>query len=295
MLASELMAAGLSVDPAVRIRRTSRILAHGKREFERLRKEIGIDLTAHEQPCIRSLGVGAALAEFAISGIPMTRKERFAVMALGGLAILMVSAVDSALDRGLPLPYLFPLDEETAGSGRAQPELSFIRSAVRLYFRRLAALPCARPQFRRIVETAIERMYAAELESVSCPDISRRAWWRKNVLPIAILGIPAWIVAERASPADFRRHLAWLCRLGEFFGWLDDCVDYSEDQANSHANRIDTRLQFMSQFQLVRAIAGQAKRVLEQWDAVNPAVPARDYFAVVVWGWIELKPGRASL
>ncbi len=294
MLAGELMTAGVSVDPGVRIQRTSRIWALGQREFARLREEIGVDLTAHEQPCIRSLGVGAALTEFAISGIPLTRRERFAVMALGGLAILMVSAVDSALDRGLQLPCLFPLDLKAASSGRVQSELSFIRSAVNLYFRRLAALPRARTQFRRIVETAIERMYAAELESVSCPNISRRAWWRKNVLPIAILGIPAWIVAERCSPADFRRHLAWLCRLGEFFGWLDDFVNYSEDQANSHANRIDTRLQFMSQSQLVRAIAGQAKRVLAQWDAVNPAGPARDYFAVVVWGWIEHKRVHAS-
>ncbi len=294
MLAGELMASGVTVDPAVRTQRTSRIWALGRREFARLREEIGVDLTAHERPCIRSLGVGAALTEFAISCIPLTRRERFALMALGGLAILMVSAVDSALDRGLPLPYLFPLDEETAGSGGAQPELAFIRSAVSLYFRRLASLPCARPQFRRIVETAIERMYAAELESVSCPHIGRRAWWRKNVLPIAILGIPAWIVAERCGPADFRRHLAWLCRLGEFFGWLDDCVDYSEDQANSHANRIDTRLQCMSQFQLVRSIAGQAKRVLAEWDAVNPAVPSRDYFTVVVWGWIERKTVHAS-
>lgn len=294
MLAGELTAAGITIDPAVRARRTARIRARGEREFERLREEIGIDITPYKQPCIRSLGVGAALTEFAISGVPLAHKGRLAVIALGGVAVLMVSAVDSALDRGVPLPCLLPPDGESEGARSSQPIPSLIRAALNVYFRRLAALPQASPQLCGMVKKAIDRMYAAELETVFCPSVGRRAWWRKNVLPIAILGIPAWMAAGPSAADQFRRHLAWLCRLGEFFGWLDDCVDYGHDLANAHANRIDTRLQSRSQAQLVRDIAGQAKRILTQWDAVNPLVPARDYFAVIVWGWIEHRPEHAT-
>jgi hypothetical protein len=286
MLADELVEMGVTVDPAVRALLTARIRARGGREFERLQAESGIDIARFEKPCIQSLGVGAALTEFAVSGVPLTPEGLSTVTALGGLAILMVSAFDSALDGGVQIPALFPLD----GAGAAQRKPSLIRSAVNLYFKRLAGLPQTRPQIRRMIEKVVDRMYAAELESASGPNISRRSWWRKNTLPIAILGIPAWMAADSCPAFDFRRHLAWLCRLGEFFGWLDDCVDYDEDLANGHANRIDFRLQSMPQSCLVRNIAGQAKRILSQWDTVNPAVPARDYFAVVVWGWIEHKP-----
>ena len=294
MLAAEFAVMGLTVDPAVRNLLIARILARGRREFKRLQREIGIDISRFEQPCIRSLGVGAALTEFAISGVPLTREGRLAVTALGGLAILMVSAFDSALDKGAEIPRLFPLDEGSDGAGVVQRKPSLIRSAVNLYFKRLADLPQTRPQIRRMIEKAIDRMYAAELESVSGPNISRGSWWRKNTLPIALLGIPAWIVADSCTAVHFRRHLAWLCRLGEFFGWVDDCVDYHEDLANTHANRIDFRLRSMPQARLVRNIAGQARRILSQWDDVNPAVPARDYFAVIVWGWMEHKPVHAS-
>jgi hypothetical protein len=112
------------------------------------------------------------------------------------LAILMVSAFDSALDAGMQIPALFPLDGDIEDADCAQGKPSLIRNAVSLYFRRLAALPQTRPRVRRIVEKSIERMYAAELESVANPKISRQAWYRMNALPIAVLGIPAWMVSD---------------------------------------------------------------------------------------------------
>jgi hypothetical protein len=287
MLADEFVEMGVTIDPDVRTRLTAEVWARGNREFERLQQEIGIDITHFKKPCIRSLGIGAAFTEMAVSSVPLTAEGLSAVTALGGLAVLMVSAFDSALDAGLQIPALFPLDGDIESAGGAQRKPSLIRSAVNLYFRRLAALPQTRPQVRRVVEKSIERMYAAELESVAGPKISRQSWYRKNALPIAILGIPAWMVADACPDEHFRRHLAWLCRLGEFFGWLDDCVDYDEDLANGHANRIDFRLQSMPQSRLVHTIAGQAKYILSQWDVVDPASPVRDYFAVIVWGWID--------
>jgi len=291
MLADEFVAMGVTIDPDVRTRFTAGVWARGDREFERLQQEIGIDITHFKKPCVQSLGIGAALTEMAVSGVPLTAEALSAVTALGGLAILMGSALDSALDAGVQVPALFPLNGDVEPAGCAKPSL--IRSAVNLYFRRLAALPQTRPQVIRVVEKSIERMYAAELESVAGPNISRRSWYRKNALPIAILGIPAWMVADTCPDRHFRRHFSWLCRLGEFFGWLDDCVDYDEDRVNAHANRIDFRLQSMPQSRLVQTIAGQAKRVLSQWDLVDPASPVRDYFAVIVWGCIDQKPVHA--
>jgi hypothetical protein len=293
MLADQFVSMGVTVDPAVRARLTARVRTRGIREFRRFREEIDIDITGFEKPCIQSLGIGAALTEFAVSGLPLTSEGLSAVTALGGLAVLMVSAFDSALDGGLQVPDLFPLDRGADRPGCARHKPSLIRSAVTLYFCRLAGLPQTQPQVKGIIERAIERMYVAELESVGGPNVSRRCWWRKNALPIALLGIPAWMAVDTCQDEGFRRHLAWLCRLGEFFGWLDDCVDYEADLANAHANRIDFRLQSIPASRLVRNIAGQAKRILSQWDIVNPAAPARDYFAAIVWGWIDQNPVHA--
>jgi hypothetical protein len=294
LLADEFTAMGVNLDSVLRIRLNGQVRARGNREFEQLQREIGIDITRFKNPCIQSLGIGAVLTEMAVSGVPLSPEALSTVTSLGGLAILMVSAFDSALDAGVQIPPLFPLDGDTDCAAHAPRKPSLIRSAVNLYFRRLAALPQTRPNVRRIVERTIDRMYAAELESVAGARISRQSWWRKNVLPVAILGIPAWMVADACPGTHFRRHLAWLCRLGEFFGWLDDCVDYDEDLANAHANRVDFRLQVMSQSRLVQTIARQAKRILSQWEVVNPEFPAREYFAVIVWGWIDQKHVHTS-
>lgn len=290
LLADEFTAIGVNLDSELRTRFNTQVWVRGNREFEQLQREIGIDITRFENPCIQSLGIGAVLTEMVVSGVPLSSEALSAVTSLGGLAILMVSAFDSALDAGLRIPPLFPLDGDIDCAPSTARKPSLIRSAVNLYFRRLAALPQARQHVRRIVEKTIDRMYAAELESVAGAKISRQSWWRKNVLPVAILGLPAWMVADACPGTHFRRHLAWLCRLGEFFGWLDDCVDYDEDLANAHANRIDFRLQAMSQSRLVQTIARQAKRILSQWDVVNLEFPAREYFAVIVWGWIDQRP-----
>jgi hypothetical protein len=287
ILASELIAAGITIGQADKDLSAGRILARGEREFQQIKREIGIDLTRYRRACVRSLGTGAALAEFAIAEVPMAREERRSVTALGGLAILMVSAFDAALDGGVSVPPVFPR--------QTPPYPSLIHHTVDLYYRRLAALPQTLPQVNDMVEKAIARMYVAELQSVGTPHISRSVWWRKNVLPIALLGLPAWMAADSFSAGDFRRHFVWLCRLGEFFGWLDDCVDYTRDLAAGHANRIEVRLRSMSPSRLAGRIASQARWILSQWDAVNPASWVRNYFAVIVWTWIENNPDHALL
>jgi hypothetical protein len=293
MLADEFTAMGLVAGSDVREDVRAQVWARGNQEFKRLQEEIGIDITPFKGPCIQGLGVGITLTEMVLLGIPLTPEELSSVTALGGLAILMVSAFDSALDAGVRIPQLFPLDRGVEYAEHCRREPPLIRSAVELYFKRLAAFPQTRPHVRRLIEKAINRMYTAELQSGVGPGISRQSWWRKNALPIAILGIPAWMVSEVYSPDQLQRHLAWLCRMGEFFGWLDDCVDYDDDLANAHANRLGCRLQTMSQSRLVSNIGEQARRILSRWESINSASRAQEYFAVIVWDWMEQEPVHA--
>ena len=85
----------------------------------------------------------------------------------------------------------------------------------------------------------------------------------------------------------------WLGRVGEFFGWLDDCVDYEDDLAGGHANRIHVLLRMASTAQVARHIAWQGRRILFEWDSWNDSSSVRDVLAVIVWAWIENKPALA--
>jgi hypothetical protein len=104
-----------------------------------------------------------------------------------------------------------------------------------------------------------------------------------------MLGLPAWIAADSFDSCRCMRHLMWLARVGEFFGWVDDCVDYTEDVTLGQANRIDGRLCSISKEQFVRKIAASGKQLLAQWDLANGPSTLRSTFGVIVWSWIENK------
>jgi len=236
--------------------------------------------------------MGAVLTEFAAAQVPLSPDCRRAVAALGGLLILTVSAFDKVLDSGRPPPrvcFAAEPEPQPLHAGSVEELLPALQAE---YFRRLDRLPRRQPELRELADSVFQRMYAAELRSTSAASVSRSTWWRKNVLPILMLGLPGWIATDSFNPSSCMRHLRWIARLGEFFGWLDDCVDYLEDVRLGQANRIDARLRSISKEQLVRTIAGQGKRVLEQWDRDEPGPPLHSTFAVIVWSWIENKPAR---
>jgi len=292
-LANELIAASLAVDTAAKNLVAARILFSGERQFEKLKKEVCADIAAFRQPYARALGTGSVFAEFAISGVPLGPDYCEAVCALGGLIILIVSAFDVLLDAGGTAPDLLPPERRVGRAGDARNG-SVVAALLDVYFRRLDELPQTRPGVRAIVDSAIRRMYLAELQSRRAGrEIGRSAWWRKNALPIMVLGVPAWMAACSFEPRFFRRHLMWLGRVGEFFGWLDDCVDYEDDLAGGHANRIHVLLRMASTAQVARHIAWQGRRILFEWDSWNDSSSVRDVLAVIVWAWIENKPALA--
>ena len=285
-VAEQLRSVGVTASRETMDRVSDRMIVRGWEDFHHLRSKVVTDLRPFQKPIVRSLGTGALLTEFVTAGVPVDGQNRAVLAALGGLVILIVSTFDVMLDEGGSVPVLFSASPIKPGSAE-DARFTLLRELVDLYFRELQMLPNARGEVRVLTETAIHRMYAAEVRSVSESCISRTTWWRKNVLPFVVMGLPAWLGSRSLDAAAFRRHLTWLCRLGEFFGWLDDCVDYADDSATGRPNRIDSQLRRRPAASLARGIAAQAQRVMLQWDAANQSSPKRDVFAVMVWSWIE--------
>jgi hypothetical protein len=293
-LARELILAGVTAGNAEKNEVSARIYWRGGELFHDLLDRFGSSLAPLRQAFVPGLGVGAVLTEFATADVPLSPDCRRALAGLGGLMILNVSVFDRVLDSGRPTPdvcFSAAPQCQPLYSGSTETMLAPLQAE---YFRRLDDLPQNQPQLRSMADTVIQRMYAAEIHSVSESPVARSTWWRKNSLPIVMLGLPAWIATDSFSSSAWTHHLMWLARLGEFFGWLDDCIDYMEDVRLGHANRIDARLRFISKEQLVRQIAAQGKRVLAQWSRVNGESPLRSTFAVIVWSWIENKPARMA-
>ena len=293
-LAGELTAAGVIADNDQKNFVSARISWRGTKLFEDLESEFGEGVTELREQFVSGLGMGAVAAEFVTAPVPVTPACRRALADLGGLLILSVTAFDRVLDSGRPPPEVRYSATPVSPPVHGGPLEAWLPSIQTEYFRRLDRLPQRQPAIRTLADSIMRRMYAAELGSVSPQPASRSTWWRKNVLPIVMLGLPAWIAADPFHSSSFFRHLMWLARLGEFFGWVDDCVDHAEDVILGQANRIDFRLRSTSREHLVHWIAAQGKRVLAQWDLASGPPALRSTFAVIVWSWIENQPARAG-
>ena len=293
-MADALSAAGIVADDGEKNLVSARIFRRGAEVFEELTGEFGPDLLPFRKSFVLALGTGAVVTEFVSAQIPLAAECRRALAELGGLLILYVTALDGIVDSGRPAPPICFTTTTGARPPAGSPLDAWVPTLLSEYIRRLDRLPRRQPRLRATADAAIRRMHAAELHSLSPAPVGRSTWWRKNVLPILMLGLPGWIAADSFDASSCLRHWIWLARLGEFFGWVDDCVDYAEDLRLGQANRIDFRLRSISKERLVRHIAAQGKRVLEQWDAANRASPLHSTFAVIVWSWIENQPARAD-
>jgi hypothetical protein len=285
LLARELNSAGLGIDAATRSVVTSMILHRGEVEFDRLHREI-CELDRYEESAIRTLGVGCSLTQFATCNVPVQAEYAAELRALGGLANLIVSAFDAMLDSGAVVPTLLSDDARGDRTHNESREAMVLRKLVTLYFQRLDSFPQVHKGIRVLIHRAIRRMYEAELDSVSGMKVARSTWWRKNVLPIVVMGFPVWLTVGRFAETEARRHLRWLCRVGEFFGWIDDCVDLESDELTGQPNRIADFLQRGSKEDLAHHILRQGRAILSAWNGAG-VQPSRDIFMVMVWTWLE--------
>ncbi len=287
LLRKELTDAGIVADAERRRVITGAITNRGWAEFDQLCGDVGLPMECVERSVVASLGMGAAVTEFATAGIGLAPEFAGRVAALGALSNVIVSAFDAIVDAGGAPPQI-DLGGTVQPEGRhGNLKRRILARLVELYYRRLNALPQENVEVRSLIDRSIRRMYAAELQSAGRKSGGRSVWWRKNVLPFVVTAAPGWLTIPRWTPERFLQHLRWLCRLGEFLGWVDDCVDLSRDESLGQSNRVGWYLASGSEAGLARRVAAQGHRILREWDAANGPSPVRDTFAVIVWSWID--------
>jgi hypothetical protein len=240
------------------------------------------------------MGVGTSFTAFLIRGIPLSPELVSAVASLGGIAHTIYALFDSLLDTSGAAPRLFSelplLSEDTLTRSRQKAVLDLVD----LYFRQIRSLcPEDSPRYLLLRRT-IQKLYKAELHSAASDKFCWSTWWRKNVLPIVVMGLPAWLSMPDEATITFAGHLRWLSRVGEFLGWLDDFADYEGDCASGQLNR----LRFHEHGpigKLARKVGAKGRRVLELWDSINDDSPARDTFTVIAWMWLAPRQSELPL
>jgi len=108
-----------------------------------------------------------------------------------------------------------------------------------VYFERLDALPwvSARAEVRSMLLRTIERMYRAERRTLGGDRARSLGHLRSKCgLPFVVMALPAWLATDEFDPLECWRHMHWSYRLGLLFGYVDDAVDFPEDQRHGRPN-----------------------------------------------------------
>ncbi len=285
-VAAELAARGFMTDPLCGKLVGARMADRGEREFQCLRKE-SVSLASFPAMCIHHLGVGASFTEFLICGLPLDRGLKSELATLGGIAHAIFAVFDALLDVSRCVPVLFGNNPQLSADSETCGKQQLVLDLVDLYFRKLDSLPATAPPVRRLLEQAIQRLYKAELRTADPNALRWSTWWRKNALPIVIMGLPAWLHMRESYQSEFAGHVLWLGRVGEFLGWLDDAADYERDASAGSANWL--RLRHKSSIDdCARRIAAKGRLVLNSWDSRNADSPVRDTFTVIAWNWLSV-------
>ena len=289
----ELSRAGFRPDPDYFSYICARTQHFGELEYDLLRNEIGPELGRRRRLAVRLLGFGHVMTEFVVAHRAFAERPDPAVLSLGSLANLIVSSYDGLLDSGQD-PEEIPLRSRLTDSGIGQGSGdSLIARLVDLYLARLSLLPHPHRQIHEILRRAILRMYDAERATVGEFEFSETNWRRKCALPFVIMGLPVWMTVPVPDAVVVRAHLAWLYRLGRFFGWIDDVSDLSEDLEAGRPNFFVSRRTLSG-----RRIARQGDLVLATWDeGARPdrySRTLRQTFFSVTWSWLGMNTSSSD-
>lgn len=261
-----------------------------------------------EDDCIRVLGFGHALTEFAIAPLHLRGTENDSVVSLGALANFIVATYDQFVDldmnRNTPLPrWVLEL------STRNENWLTFLgfmgfadfRMMARLvkgYFQDLKQLPYSKKHsyIHEYIKKSILRMYDAENLTLRTNKnlLDESTFQIKSAFPFVIMGLPAWLGIPVVNQRRYLWHIQWLYQLGEFFGWIDDVVDLEEDIRMGRSNRV-LNAQLMlkdrnEKVELARMIAHRGKWIIAEWqrhicDADALPSDASEVFSTCVCSW----------
>jgi hypothetical protein len=248
---------------------------------------------AAEEDCVRVLGFGSTLAEFAMAPLGLTGPGLGPAAALGALANLIVSLYDQWLDSGVRPGSVLPrwhlrgiadgrvwLRHGSLAAALVSPRRIFMARLVDQYFHRLGTLPyaSARPAAHHLLIRTIQRMYDAESATISETSTQCRARMlrRKSALPFVVLGLPGWLAVNVRPSISLRSHLGWLYRLGEFIGCIDDAIDLAEDASAGRPNLLLGELAAAgecrsSRIAVAQRIAARGSWVLREWRRAVPS------------------------
>ena len=285
-LINELSVKGLVRDSRLQSRIVRRIEHLGCLEAARLSLA---SLTGMNPAKVRwVLGSGFTMTEFLIAPV-IGAASPPAICSLGALVNLMVVLCDRLLDAGTPVDDILP------SSGRRSPVFDLL-DAYRVEF---AAVQPTHSLYA-LSEKLIARMIDSERQTVFARDrLPYRHWFRKSAFPIVLMALAAWTCRECAahtrSNMTFSRHLRWLCRVGLFFGVLDDAADYERDIASAQPNCFRSRSTAEGN-RLCRRAASWGTAILADWSEFAggsaKAVLFKETFLNLTWAW--LKPAAAT-
>jgi hypothetical protein len=281
VLIRELAFIGFAPDPLLIKLVASRMADRGASEFEKLPPQFH-EVGQLRTKCIYHLGIGASLTDFFVAGLGLSRDIRLEVASLGGIAHTIYAVFDTLLDVSGSVPEVFSGQTCFSEDDELRNQQQLVLELVNFYFTKLNSLPQINRHVRALIEQTVQRLYQAELQSAKPGQTTFSTWWRKNALPIVLMGLPGWISAGGEGTISFTEHLLWLGRVGEFLGWVDDFSDYEKDRASEQANRLKS-VEATSLPLFARGAAARGKRVLQLWESRNNDPALRNTFTVVVW------------
>lgn len=291
VLMGELEAAGFRPDPLVVKLVAARMRGRGVAELAALFRQLRPRRNERAM-CAYHLGTGASLTEFLVAGLGLDRPQTAAVATLGAIAHLIFACFDRLLDTADVPPEMLRGFDPTAPGHVTRAADPLLPRLVSLYWQRLDALAPREQTHRQLLERAIRRLYEAELASAPgagllqhSPWRRRKVWWRKNALPLLVMGLPGWLLRAGGRNIECKGHLLWLGRVGEFFGWLDDFCDFESDSLSGQLNRLALE-PARKPLAMARMTGAKGRFVLRLWDARNPDSPLRDTFRVLSWTWL---------
>lgn len=253
------------------------VRVRGEKEAANLRAEVGVPVweqgisllcVSDPQSAVRrACGFGALLTEFLIAPLRFSTEDCDSAASLGARVNLIVTLYDNLIDQDMAAEEVLP---QQGSHGR----IPLMPALVQGYYARL------RPsRTTALLHRAIARMRDAE-DAVASGRYTPILWRRKNALP--------WVVMGMASDSEHRegwRYLAWLYRVGCFFGWIDDAADIQRDAERGRPNRFA-----LASSEDVTRIAASACNLLKWWDRRCHSGALRNAFLFSVCSWIDLRP-----
>lgn len=290
LLREELEAVGVFPTRETYERHRPAVTRAGETERIRVQRTVGrswddllasLTLDRAEDDCTRVLGFGQLLTAFLVHPIDLPDEQRTEVASLGATANFLVATYDRLLERDNdPDDILSPHTLSLARAGqsvrlraavlRSRPEKRAFIRLVRDYFSRVESLTYAqsRHSVQRELVHRIREMYDAERRTVTVP-VSAETLRIKNSYPFVVMGLPAWLATPYFTDDRYDRHMSWLERVGEFFGYVDDAVDLREDAAEGLTNTVALKRSEFGDERTAREIAEVGASVFRTWDTLT--------------------------